>query len=198
MREDVISLDEIDMGNKRLMWRIQGYVTERRLFICICIPGTSLQFIPIAVFAERANDVGETEYIIKPIWNNYVKYNLDYDWNGISGIDMVNRREEYVRDYMPPMPGKRIPPKGRDNTLYTKLTGIETDDAINLLIATKGICNDEYIFLPASGERQYYLYRNDRKYIEKYKLDISDLNTDQIFDLSEDEDILRVKHLYLD
>ena len=104
--------------------------------------------IAIATITEESSSLnGDFDWVIKPIWENWVLCQEKYDHNvDIAGIDDTKHKEEYIRQFNPSFVTQRTIPEGRED-LYPLLRkiGLTFNDLFEVLCRTHGYCgNDEY------------------------------------------------------
>lgn len=131
------------------------------------------QDIPIAeLFHEFSSLIGEFDWVIKPIWDNWKKAEECEEYVDIAGIDDTKRKTEYIRRFNPEFVTQRTIPEGRED-LFPLLEeiGLTYNDLFEVLCRTHGICgNDDYY---VSRTPDIVIDINDRN----VKPDIPDFDT---------------------
>ena len=132
--------------------------------------------IPIAKLVHEYSSLsGESDWVIKPIWENWDKCKEKYgEWVDISGIDDTKHKNEYVRRYTPSFVTQRTIPEGRADLFpLLKKIGLTYNDLFEVLCRTHGVC----------GNDNYYVSRTPDKVVDVFQqhipLDIPDFDTSE-------------------
>ena len=91
----------------------------------------------IGTLSEETNDAGEFDWVIKIDWDAWEKSGSP----SISGIDDINKQDEYIRRYIPAIVTQRTLPDKRDN-LHKALAevGLTYNDRFEYMCRTHGLC----------------------------------------------------------
>lgn len=103
--------------------------------------------LPIAELHHESSSLsGESDWVIKPMWDNWEKAKKRGEYVDIAGIDDTKRHKEYIRRYTPEFVTQRTIPEGREDLFpLLKEIGLTHNDLYEVLCRTHGICgNDDY------------------------------------------------------
>jgi hypothetical protein len=91
----------------------------------------------IGTISEERNDAGEFDWVIKVDWPEWEKAGKPQ----ISGIDDINKKNEYIRRYIPAIVTQRTLPDNRDG-LRDELerVGLKFNDRFEFMCRTHGKC----------------------------------------------------------
>lgn len=124
--------------NYKFKYKPRKELYERVPCICqirtanICFKGAV-----IGTLSEEKNDAGEFDWVIKINWPAWEKAGRPQ----ISGIDDINKQDEYIRRYIPAIVTQRTLPDERDG-LYEELerVGLKHNDRFEYMCRTHGVC----------------------------------------------------------
>lgn len=143
---------------KHLGKPLYGNVDVESLYICRPIPFNDKypkwreKFAPVAVLTRYTDEDCNELWTIAPIWENYKSpeeggYGFDEDDDEIYSVNMELHKDRYdFYNYIPGIVAKRMPPK-RHDAEYFRMINIQAYDEIDILRATKGLCNDDFVFI---------------------------------------------------
>ena len=97
--------------------------------------------IILGTISEERNDAGETDWVIKPNYENIEKTGVS-----IPGIDLELRLDEYIRTFIPFFVEERTPSDSRED-LWELLdaVGLEWNDRFEYMCRTHGVCGNNNI-----------------------------------------------------
>lgn len=108
-----------------------------------------LRDIPLATLSEEYSSInGDSDWVIRPIWENCEKAKSLGLFVDIAGIDLSLHKDEYVRRGVPSFIKQRVIPEGRsDLPVLLKNIGLDENDLFEVLCRSHGICSmdDNYV-----------------------------------------------------
>ena len=115
---------------KELYERVPNICTVRTANICF-------NNNVIGTLSEEKNDAGEFDWVIKIDWEAWEKAGRPQ----ISGIDDINKQDEYIRRYIPAIVTQRTLPDERDGIREElERVGLAYNDRFEFMCRTHGLC----------------------------------------------------------
>lgn len=128
---------------------------------------------PIATITEEYSSLsGESDWVIRPIWENCDRLVQQGHIVDIGGIDMDLRKEEYVRRFTPYFVTQRtVSAKREDAREILDAISLDGYDRFEIMCRTHGVCGDD----------EYYVSRTPDIVVDvhamKVPYDIPDFDT---------------------
>jgi hypothetical protein len=129
--------------------------------------------LPIATITEEYSSLsGESDWVIRPIYENCKKARERGSLVDIPGIDIDLGKEEYIRRYVPSFVEQRVISTKRPE-LWDVLNDLQLDsyDPFEIMCRSHGVC----------GDNHYYVSRTPDKVIDprarRIPRDIPNFNT---------------------
>lgn len=125
-----------------------------------------MEDLPIGTITEEYSSLsGESDWVIRPIWENWDILRKRGYYPDIPGIDETLHKDEYIRRYVPIFVTQRTIPNGRAD-LYPLLREIKlgSNDLFEVMCRTHGVCGNNNLYVSRTPDIIINVYQQHVPY----------------------------------